>query len=99
MSRAGGRLQPDGRPGTSWTPPATGKPVDKTSRVVHRGTGGPVIRRMGMKDRQRERASASERERQTDEQRRLTDRELDVMSILWRKRSGTVAEVRERLQE
>lgn len=35
----------------------------------------------------------------TDEQRRLTDRELDVMSILWREGSGTVAEVRERLQE
>jgi BlaI family penicillinase repressor len=28
---------------------------------------------------------------------RLTDRELDVMSILWREGSGTVSEVRERL--
>lgn len=28
---------------------------------------------------------------------RFTDRELDVMSILWRAGSGTVAEVRERL--
>jgi predicted transcriptional regulator len=29
--------------------------------------------------------------------RRLTDRELDVMSILWREGSGTVNEVRDRL--
>ncbi|HEX2092745.1 MAG TPA: BlaI/MecI/CopY family transcriptional regulator [Longimicrobiaceae bacterium] len=28
---------------------------------------------------------------------RLTDRELDAMSILWREGSGTVSEVRERL--
>jgi BlaI family penicillinase repressor len=30
---------------------------------------------------------------------RFTDRELDVMSILWREGSGTVAEVRERLAD
>jgi predicted transcriptional regulator len=30
---------------------------------------------------------------------KLTDRELDVMSILWREGSGTVAEVRERLRD
>lgn len=30
---------------------------------------------------------------------RFTDRELDVMSILWREGSGTVAEVRERLSD
>ena len=30
---------------------------------------------------------------------RLTDRELDAMSILWRQGSGTVAEVRERLAD
>lgn len=30
---------------------------------------------------------------------RLTDRELDVMSILWRAGSGTVAEVREQLED
>jgi BlaI family penicillinase repressor len=30
---------------------------------------------------------------------RLTERELDVMSILWREGSGTVAEVRERLTD
>ncbi len=30
---------------------------------------------------------------------RLTDRELDAMSILWRHGSGTVAEVRERLAD
>ena len=30
---------------------------------------------------------------------RLTDRELDVMSILWREGSGTVGEVRERLTD
>jgi BlaI family penicillinase repressor len=30
---------------------------------------------------------------------RLTDRELDVMSILWREGSGTVSEVRERLSD
>lgn len=30
---------------------------------------------------------------------RFTDRELDVMSILWREGSGTVAEVRERLTD
>jgi BlaI family penicillinase repressor len=30
---------------------------------------------------------------------RLTDRELDVMSVLWREGSGTVAEVRERLTD
>jgi BlaI family transcriptional regulator, penicillinase repressor len=29
----------------------------------------------------------------------LTDRELDVMSILWREGSGTVSEVRERLAD
>ena len=29
----------------------------------------------------------------------FTERELDVMSILWRRGSGTVAEVRERLQD
>jgi len=32
-------------------------------------------------------------------EQRLTPRELDVMSILWREGSGTVAEVRERLAE
>ena len=31
--------------------------------------------------------------------RRLTDRELDVMSILWRTGSGTVAEVRKALAD
>ena len=30
---------------------------------------------------------------------RFTSRELDVMSVLWRERSGTVAEVRERLSD
>ena len=30
---------------------------------------------------------------------RFTARELDVMSVLWREGSGTVAEVRERLKE
>jgi predicted transcriptional regulator len=30
---------------------------------------------------------------------RLTNRELDVMSILWREGSGTVAEVKERLPD
>jgi BlaI family penicillinase repressor len=30
---------------------------------------------------------------------RLTDRELDAMSILWREGSGTVAEVREQLTD
>ena len=30
------------------------------------------------------------------DENRLTDRELDAMSILWREGSGTVAEVRER---
>jgi len=30
---------------------------------------------------------------------RLTDRELDVMSILWRNASGTVSEVREQLAD
>lgn len=30
---------------------------------------------------------------------RFTDRELDVMSILWKAGSGTVAEVRERLSD
>lgn len=30
---------------------------------------------------------------------KLTDRELDVMSVLWRQGSGTVAEVRERLPD
>ena len=34
----------------------------------------------------------------TDEPR-LTDRELDVMSILWKTGSGTVGEVRERLAD
>lgn len=29
----------------------------------------------------------------------FTDRELDVMSVLWKEGSGTVAEVRERLQD
>lgn len=29
----------------------------------------------------------------------FTDRELDVMSILWREASGTVSEVRERLED
>lgn len=29
----------------------------------------------------------------------FTDRELDVMSVLWRRGSGTVAEVRERLED
>src|SRR4051812_22524492 len=33
------------------------------------------------------------------DERRLTDRELDVMSILWRTGSGTVAEVREGLAD
>lgn len=33
------------------------------------------------------------------EDRGLTPRELDVMSILWRKGSGTVAEVREELAD
>ncbi|HLL47043.1 MAG TPA: BlaI/MecI/CopY family transcriptional regulator [Longimicrobiaceae bacterium] len=33
------------------------------------------------------------------EETRLTDRELDAMSILWRHGSGTVAEVRERLAD
>jgi BlaI family transcriptional regulator, penicillinase repressor len=30
---------------------------------------------------------------------RFTARELDVMSVLWKERSGTVAEVRERLSD
>lgn len=34
-----------------------------------------------------------------DDDPRLTDRELDVMSILWREGSGTVGEVRERLSD
>ena len=33
------------------------------------------------------------------ERHRLTDRELDVMSILWRAGSGTVGEVREELSD
>jgi predicted transcriptional regulator len=34
-----------------------------------------------------------------DEEFRFTPRELDVMSILWRRGSGTVGEVREELEE
>jgi len=34
-----------------------------------------------------------------DEEFRFTPRELDVMSILWRRGSGTVGEVREELDE
>lgn len=43
--------------------------------------------------------SSGARSEPLDEQPPLTDRELDVMSILWRAGSGTVAEVREQLED